>query len=165
MPDFQKAQTEAELLLAQLFFSAPPSPIMEIADSLGLIVRNIDFGNRQDISGVLDVQNQIIYINERDNAVRKRFTIAHEIGLWVLHRADLQTDPNIGIYYRKPIGEESEDTKKEADWFAANLLVPLKQLEELAPKCSDDELAKIFAVSLQVIGYRKLYSENLAHHG
>ena len=56
--------------------------------------------------------------------------------------------------YRKALGELNQDPKeKEANCFAANLLVPAELLEKYKDY-NIDTIAKIFGVSQEVIGYR-----------
>ena len=86
-----------------------------------------------DISGMLERidQSYRITINASDPHTRKRFTLAHELGHYMLHRhligegliddrAYRSTDA--GKYHNTLIGP-SEETK--ANRFAANLLMPL----------------------------------------
>ena len=156
MADYNKAQMEAEKVCEKLFLKTPPIPILEVAESYGLSVLETDLTDHPGLSGVIDVEKQIIYLNKSDNPVHKRFTIAHELGHWILHREALyQKDSSLAIYYRRPIGGETDDKEKEANCFAANLLVPLEHLKPYYNKhysCRD--LSELFAVSQQVIGYR-----------
>lgn len=158
MADFEKPRREAEKIWEELCLTEPPLPIVEVAQSYGLKIVEVAFKGNNEISGVLDINNKIIYLNQDDSVQHKRFTIAHELGHWCLHHGLLENNPDLGIYYRRPIGGESDDKEKEANCFAANLLVPLSQLQKFSSTYSDAELAKIFAVSAQVIGYRKKYA-------
>lgn len=66
----------------------------------------------------------------------------------------------MNIFYRKPLGRSNLDPiEKEANCFAANLLVPKFMLEKYIPdyvsgKISIKELSLIFEVSADVMGYR-----------
>jgi len=62
-----------------------------------------------------------IYINARDPERRRRFTLAHEIGHYVLHR-DMLGDGLIDTaLYRSKLSDWSE---RQANRFAADLLMP-----------------------------------------
>ena len=93
-------------------------------------------------------------INAADPPNRKKFTIAHELGHWVMHRSLLRDRPEIGVLLREPLGRaDSSPLEQEANAFAANLLVPDNMLKSYR---TDDIvlLAKVFGVSEEVIGYR-----------
>lgn len=153
-PNYRKAQDAAEKIWEDLCLTSPPIPILEVVESYGLSIKAANFEDYPDISGVLDIEESKIYLNEKDTPEHKRFTIAHEIGHWILHKDQLKNNPDMAIYYRRPIGGESDIKEKEANYFAANLLVPLKILNKLAVNFSVEELSKTFAVSTQVIRYR-----------
>ena len=165
MPDYKKAQEEAEKVWKKLCLSSPPVPILEVCASYSLTVIGVSFQEQPDVSGILDIEKRIIYLDHSDTPEHKRFTIAHELGHWLLHREALNGDPNLSIYYRRPIGGELNQKEKEANCFAANLLVPTKFLAELQTSYSETELASIFAVSRQVIGYRKKYLVKASENG
>jgi IrrE N-terminal-like domain len=77
-----------------------PVPIEEIADThVGLLVRDVDdlgqapgapqLGEGQSLSGLLLPALGEIWVNAseaREWPPRRRFTIAHELGHWALHR-------------------------------------------------------------------------------
>lgn len=153
-PNYQKAQAAAEKIWKELCLSLPPIPILEVAKNYGLDIQETSFQGDFNVSGVLDIEQSKIYVNQGDTPEHKRFTIAHELGHWLLHKEQLAETPEIAIYHRRPIGGETDPKEKEANFFAANLLVPLNLLENFYTKLSERELAKIFAVSSQVIGYR-----------
>lgn len=63
----------------------------------------------------------LIAVNKRDNARRQRFTLAHEIGHFLLHR-DLIGDGIVDdAMYRSPLGDHYE---RQANRFAADTLLP-----------------------------------------
>lgn len=155
MADFGRAQEEAEKVWREQCLTSLPFPILDVARSYGLSVYEIDLSDQPDISGILDIEKEIIYLNQTDSTAHKRFTIAHELGHWLLHKEDLKRDPNLTIYYRRPIAGETDDREKEANCFAASLLVPYRLLNPIKLMYTDLELAQMFAVSQQVIGYRK----------
>lgn len=84
-----------------------------------------------------------IYLNEESVTARQAFTIAHELGHFYLH-----TD-------RKLPGEASfarcgsDRQEWEANWFAAELLMPEAEFRAAAKECwgSPDLLADRFGVS------------------
>jgi Zn-dependent peptidase ImmA (M78 family) len=85
---------------------------------------------------------------------RQAFTLAHELGHWLLHNEKLRESPELSILFSKPLGElNKEPIEKEANCFAASLLVPKSFLEEYK---DEDPLtiAQIFGVSQDVIGFR-----------
>ena len=102
--------------------------------------------NETELAG-LKIAEKKIYINESRadelaaNVGLKNFTIAHELGHWVLHR-------NL-------TGERTTQMEREADWFATCLLMPEKWVREEFSKLTDwlpaemkvDSLAKMFCVS------------------
>jgi Zn-dependent peptidase ImmA (M78 family) len=154
MADFKRAQKEAEAIWQKLCLTSPPIPILEVTENHGLLVRDANFSAHPKISGILDVKGQIIYINAEESPARKRFTIAHELGHWILHPCIKEENSVHTIYYRRPIDKETDDLEKEANCFAANLLVPIGFLKKYRDLYPEQELAALFAVSQEVIGYR-----------
>lgn len=90
-----------------------------------------------------------IIVNEKEPRVRQRFTVAHELGHFLLHRAELDKTGKVkdDIFYRS--AQMSTRQEAQANRFAANLLMPKRlisyyqQLGTTSPR----ELARIFAVS------------------
>ena len=153
-PDNRKASDEAKRILDENYIAEPPVLVHELAENYGLLVFVNEFDN-DSIAGELDVENKSIFVNKNDSLTRQAFTIAHEFGHWILHvqNGDMAKEE---ILYRKPLNNPGETwMEQEANWFAANLLVPtemLKKYEHLSQK----EAANIFRVSTSVIGYRRL---------
>lgn len=155
MADYEKAQKAAKKILEENYVTSPPIRVDEIAINYGLNIIETDFDNN-DIAGFIDTDQKTIYVNKKDSDSRKIFTIAHELGHYILHKEELQKNPSYAILYRKSIGGETDDVEKEANCFAANLLVPKEFLDQYK-EVDDDTLSKIFAVSREVIGFRKVY--------
>ena len=94
-------------------------------------------------------------VNKRQHIHRQRFSLAHELGHYFLHKDGVPDD--IITIDSPPTGEWEESTKDpaeiEADIFASELLVPLSMLkEELKDeKKSLHHLSSVFLVSEQVI--------------
>lgn len=75
--------------------------------------------------GGADIKKAIL-VNGKDNALRRRFTIAHELGHYFLHLSDSERQ---SIAFRDEVYHGQKDRKeKEADFFAANLLMPEEKI-------------------------------------
>lgn len=122
-----------------------------------------------DISGMLENNDGkfTITINEKHAETRKRFTLAHEIGHFMLHRElvgdGLDDDKayrssEAGKYNNKRIGMKEET---EANKFAANLLMPVElvrlEWDKRGNSAEDsviEDMAKLFKVSKQTMAIR-----------
>lgn len=157
-PNFSKATQTAQKVLKDNSVENPPTPIVDIAENSGLKVREVSFGKYSDqVTGYIDLKRSVIYVNKNDSNHRKVFTIAHELGHYLLHRAELERDPKISILLRKPLGApDPNPLEQEANAFAAEVLVPLDILEKYIKKdiTQSSILADIFGVSREVISYR-----------
>src|SRR5262249_26097925 len=87
-----KVERRARQLLTDAKVKEPPVDVHAIAHLLGATIRSVDGEN--DISGaIIRVRNKItIGVNANHAVVRKRFTIAHEIGHLILHDAEALVD-------------------------------------------------------------------------
>jgi Zn-dependent peptidase ImmA (M78 family) len=146
-----------------------PIDVKAVAQSLGLEVAEADLG--PDVSGLL-VSNGAtaqVYVQKKDPEVRKRFTIAHEIGHHFLkHQFEsgehVHVDKGNYISQRGPRASEGIDFKEiEANQFAASLLMPTKSLRQKIANLSGATplldhhvtlLAKEFGVSEQAMTIR-----------
>ncbi|WP_312884142.1 ImmA/IrrE family metallo-endopeptidase [Rhizobium laguerreae] len=83
-----------------------------------------------------------IMYDRKQNAGRRAYTIAHELGHFVLHRQLVDEDPDFdgGFHCTKEAVEHGagRDIEKEANEFAANLLMPLDDYRRRIPS---DQLA------------------------
>jgi Zn-dependent peptidase ImmA (M78 family) len=159
------SQRAADLLTA-CRVTAPPVPVEQIAASHGIqIVRSAAEWNE---SGFLlrDNSRVIIGINARNSPKRQRFTIAHELGHWLLHEGKpLIVDQSVMINKRDDVSSQATDWQEiQANQFAAELLMPHRFLvDELHRQMSSGigsreelitTLARVFSVSNDAMGWR-----------
>ncbi len=128
----------------------PPIPVEDIIErylGLKLIYHDLDkmFGTR-DVLGATYVKLKTICVNERlfeyGSEGRLVFTIAHEIGHWVLHRQHINVQGKDGSMQVIVSKKNSKDTIEwQADYFASCLLMPEKETREAFEKvCAPDPL-------------------------
>ena len=133
-------------------YSELPIPVCEIARDQGLKVYKISFGDdANDLSGFLGFKKREIWLNKDDTDVRQFFVTAHELGHWILHRQKYEEGPEEiafclrqGADARHDIDESEE---KEAEYFAASLVMPQRLVKKLRGNYAPSELATMFNVS------------------
>lgn len=151
---YPQAKQLAEKILKDNFIALPPVRIDEVAKNYGLIVVEADLDHSSAISGFIDIKNKRVVLNKYDIEPRKAYTIAHELGHYLMHKDKLEQDPDkYAIFYRKPIGTEHDPIEEEASCFAAHLLVPDALLTHYKDY-DNNTMAKIFGVPVDVIGLR-----------
>ena len=171
MPATRDPELAARKVLRQLGIKHGPVKLKPLTRKLGidLVFEDLD----EELSGVLIKEDQkvLIAVNSNHPPTRQRFTIAHEIGHFVLaHPGEMFVDKTLrqrAVVVRRD-GRSSEGTDKdevEANRFAAELLMPRDFVEEevrkrLARKSTPSQaalvsdLAKFFEVSPQAMEYR-----------
>lgn len=139
-----------------------PIEIVSLANSLGIEVYKA-FNMDADTSGAIINKNEkyVIYTNANEPVYRRRFTVAHEIAHYMLHKdiIDNHLDGNLtdaigigGIMYRSKLSSIFE---KDANKLAAEILMPLEKIKELYLKYNDiRKLSEEFDVSEQAIKIR-----------
>ena len=140
-------------------YKLPVKP-KRIARSLGLDVRRFPMSDIDDrhpdhgLSGKFEMEGKVpvCYYNPDEPKVRQRFTIAHEIGHFVLGH---------GNSFRDPVSNFSRDgydyREVQANQFAAQLLMPEIAINYMIQKRNVTrlkELAEIFSVSQVAMDYR-----------
>jgi len=156
-PNYNKVQNMIEELRKKYSLYKPPINPLEIARNEGIEVKFVRFGDgHEDISGFYDPDDNVIYVNKDEPPKRQTFTIAHELGHALLHRDWAKTE-NYHVLRRNSspnLFGVNEPHEKEANAFAAHLLVPSDLLDRFYPQLHEKELARLFAVSLPVIENR-----------
>ncbi|HAW0256955.1 TPA: ImmA/IrrE family metallo-endopeptidase [Escherichia coli] len=130
-PRLQAALVSEQWLSGKHLADALPVDCIQIAESLGIKVQGAPL--KDEFQGALfitpDVTAIIYNENIKENG-RKNFTIAHEIGHYCLHsdREEVQCRlEDMGEFSLTPHGKEIE---KEANEFAACLLMPEKDVQQ-----------------------------------
>lgn len=83
------------------------------------------------LAGYVQRSDRLIVVNHSLPEPRQRFTLAHEIGHWMLHTAteSFRERPNLGDRSWQDFARPPEEV--EADLFAASLLMPPRYLKRL----------------------------------
>jgi Zn-dependent peptidase ImmA (M78 family) len=124
-----------------------PVDVNAVAEKLALKIVPFDFP--QSFSGVLKKDKGVIGVNKNHPLVRQRFTIAHELGHFLLgHEADAIDEAP----------ERPMPLEREANLFASHLLMPTAEVQQLVQKLGLDirRLAREFNVSDQAMTIRLL---------
>ncbi len=153
--------TENERKIIEKYSKETPVRLGAIARDLGIEVYRSSL--KPNISGLIEPSPTApsgfrIKINRHESDERQRFTLAHEIGHFILHRYDIGGGVVDNTLYRSNLSSRKE---MEANRFAANLIIPLANLREeigeMGRAISDDTvvaLAKKFRVSQQAMSIR-----------
>lgn len=132
-----------------------PIPIEDIAESQGLAIQYGKF-SEDDVSGILRRNNGQgqVYVSSDEPRYRQVFTIAHELGHFLLHA---NTKPEEVLYRKDTITLTREDRQieSEANWFAAAMLMPKEKFTKYWNVTHDESLlADYFGVSPTAIRLR-----------
>lgn len=155
----QKAIEESKKILTTFGVDAPPVPLTDIVNAYGLNIVYADFSKLKqgnEIAGFIDFDKKKIYVNKDDSPNRRRFTIAHELGHYLMHKTYIKNESKYKVLLRRPLDDKNyAPEEKEANCFAAYLLVP----DELLKKYSDVSNSinsALFVVSQDVIKFSKM---------
>ncbi len=136
---------------------APPVMLGPIANELGLKVNRLSLGKamagqitRDPVRG--GKSGFVVYINSDDAQKRQRFTLAHEIAHYILHRDLIESGIVDDTMYRSELSSYHET---QANQLAADILMP-RRLVRAALKTTADprQLAEMFDVSEQAMKIR-----------
>lgn len=136
-----------------------PVDVVGLAGALGIRVYDAKFGD--DVSGILRKDSQYggskgysILVNHRHPLNRKRFTIAHEIAHFVLHRDRTGEEVKDDMFYRSET--LPSPLEREANEMAAKILMPQNLLSQLRAEGITDleEMAARLKVSRQALAIR-----------
>src|SRR5690606_37539465 len=105
------------------------------------------------VSGFYDCEDNAIYVNADEWPLRQTFTVAHEFGHSVLHK-EWARSSDYRVLMRDADYSGSDPHEKEANAFAAHLLVPRFMLDRYWQDMSLEGLSKLFAVSVPMIKFR-----------
>ena len=155
-PNRLRARSIAKKLLVKIGTTAPPVKLAPIIKNLNLFAipfNKNDFTNKN-IFGFVSLEDGILAYNDSDPTVRKRFSVAHEIGHLLLGH------PGQGGTFNL----ESKDPREvEANFFAAELLIPFDWIKTdlKEPEANVKTLASKYWVSELAMGWRIFNSDAL----
>lgn len=150
---------EAEIVRQHL--NEVPVKVGALAEALGLrVFRSVLPPNVSGMIQPVDAEPGIyeIRINKFEIPERQRFTLAHEIAHFLLHKSDIRAGVIDNIMYRSQLTSKKE---AEANRIAADIVMPaaalrraLSEMGGAADSESVDELAHKFRVSLPAMKIR-----------
>jgi Zn-dependent peptidase ImmA (M78 family) len=170
------AKKHPQKLLKMFDFNSPPYNPFKIAKALEIEIDNVLTFEKIGHSGSISVKNDkaVIWVNWWDIEERQRFTVAHEIGHYILHILPFEENKGFidtpeTIYgllnkekNKKVLTGANTIQELEATIFASDLLMPKKDILAEAEKMIDAsegkpikagkfiaEMARIFVVSKQ----------------
>lgn len=144
--------------------ATPPIDAAAVAKGLGITVVREDLP--ENVSGVLLAEKDppIIAVSRADHSRRQRFSVAHELGHYLLHRSasSLFVDANPTFFRDERSSQGADWQEIEANAFAAALLMPVEALRQYLREHPVDplddtplgQLAKAFGVSTQAMAIR-----------
>lgn len=126
--------------------------IVKLSELLGL---NVYSATLNGYSGYIKFEDgqKNIYVNNSDSKERKRFTIAHELGHYLLHRNLIEKEGGTVLYR----GINGNIIEQQANRCAGALLMPKSLVENYFEKLEEPinikiaVLAKIFNVSVDAM--------------
>lgn len=139
--------------LIERYWDTLPVPIDTIIDEIGLTINYKALDDN--ISGWIELQadgSYQIVVNANHASTRRRFTAAHELGHYIYHRDLLGNGVGDNRAYRSE-GTGHMNAKimprheRQANTFAANVLMPRHVLAAMTDRTDAAKLARIFAVS------------------
>ena len=163
---YSRIRKLATQLVAEHAIIAPPVDVERVASSRGASIRYDDLG--EGVSGILvrgHPGKAVIGVQRSHSLQRQRFTIAHELGHFLLHDGDeVHVDHVFRVNYRSDRpqdGVQIEET--EANVFASELLMPVAFLDQEGDFIFDAEggprlaaLSTKYQVSREAMSWRLL---------
>jgi Zn-dependent peptidase ImmA (M78 family) len=142
-----------------------PIDVVAIAEAQGITIRMEEMEDA--VSGLLVIKGKVVTlgVNKSHHPNRQRFTIAHELGHFFLHREESSVfvdDVPVVLFRNEASAEGTQKREIQANAFAAELLMPaclIKEQLALQPIDAFDDvslkqLAVQFGVSVRAITIR-----------
>ena len=147
---YSKIATTVRELLDRHGVDGPSVPVQNIARGEGLDVKQGDLGA---VSGMLvrGTGSATIGVNSKHAPTRRRFTIAHELGHFLLHEGLLShVDRDFRVNYRDDESSLATNIEEiEANTFAASLLMPAHFLDALNAEDAVDDDSRVADLAAQ----------------
>ncbi len=143
--------------------SYPENSLVDIANSLGAEVLSADLppleGKR--VKGFIQwlpdekrgesPYSAKIYLNKNQSSTTRTFTLAHELGHFLLHK----DNNNFRIDLEDYATDDSYNQETEANYFAGEILMPKEKFISVLKNAGNlDNVAEAFGVSVPAVGAR-----------
>src|SRR5690606_20977256 len=127
--DLRRAKREEKDIIERFGINEPPVDPVLIARDLGLEVYFAKFSeDYSKVSGFYDCEDNAIYVNSAEYPLRQTFTVAHELGHFLLHIESAKS-ANYKVLMRD--GSNARYTYEfEADEYDGNLLAQRFMLDK-----------------------------------
>lgn len=156
-PNRIRARKLAASILKELGIVSKPirlAPILKHLDLLGQQVSLTSY-NIDNISAFIDFEDNTIYFENSHPTVRKRFSVAHEIGHYLMDHGGQHAGGALFL-------ESNMPNEIEANMFASELLMPFAWLkEDVRAGGKVKDLAWKYWVSEDAMGWRLSKSDAL----
>ena len=150
----------AEAALVRKHMSTVPVRVGDLARDLGLAVFRSPLP--PSVSGMIQPRaggnGYEIRINKYEVPERQRFTLAHEIAHFLLHKSDIKSGVVDNVMYRSALTSRKE---AEANRLAADIVMPAQAVRDalhahggVASEATASQLASAFTVSLPAMRVR-----------
>lgn len=157
----QEIDTIIDDLRLETGLSYPQDDVLDFTEALNIPVYFVDTDAiEKNLSGAINYREKgrkssaEIFVNYKTNKNRQLFTVAHELGHYLLHGTEIQFRQDGVDYSNMNSKELIEET--EANYFAASFLMPKDDfLAKVNEGLSDFELADFFGVSEAAVSIRK----------
>lgn len=132
-----------------------PVNVERIVNDFGIKIMYAELGDN--VSGAIKKDNlfggnsgYVILVNQADPKSRQRFTIAHELAHYLLHKEFIGDGIKEDTLYRSTLSNPME---KQANKVAANILMPRQLIKDLMSQYNNNikNVAKKLQVSLQTL--------------
>lgn len=129
-----------------------PIRITAITEEYGIDVYNLSMSSN--ISGAIikEGDKYVIYVNDKHTPNRQRFTIAHEIAHYILHKEKIGDNLTDNAMYRSKLSNVFE---RQANILASEILMPVQfVMQFIEENKSVPEMARLFKVSEEAMRIR-----------
>ena len=158
IPNRLRIRGFATRLLKECQITEPPVRIGSIAKKLDLVVESgnpelLDLFIKKNLSAFISLEDGIVIYNSTHPTVRNRFSVAHEVGHFILGHSFKNEIYNLN----------SRDPREvEANMFASELLMPFETFKKyVSSGLKVTDLARKYWVSDEAVGWRLFNSDVL----
>ncbi|TMJ20132.1 MAG: ImmA/IrrE family metallo-endopeptidase [Alphaproteobacteria bacterium] len=151
MTNLDPARRKAAELISKNRLTSPPVDAERIArlEKVSVLYAGLNDEVKDKVSAYAE-PNRVIYVNRDQPPEHKNYAIAHELGHLLLHPSYVESSKYQLLLRNTFVGAGKSNEEKEAEAFAAELLVPRKLLDRFRSK-DPESLASLFVAPIEVI--------------